>query len=404
MPWKRMEVRQQRVEFAVRAWRGDEPLSHLCREFGISRPTGYLWLKRYRDGGVDAIAARSRRPLHSPTRTAAELEARIVALRQVYPDWGGRKLAVLLARQGLELPSSTVHRVLLRYGLVRDEDRHRPAVTRFEREQPNELWQMDFKGPKNWPKQSTALSVIDDHSRYVVALKATARPEGWLVRQHLERTFEECGLPEAMLMDHGIPWWNWQSFAGSTQLGLWLMRQGIRLCFAAVRHPQTQGKVERFHGSLERALNHRGMPQCDHQQWLDAFRREHNHIRPHQAIDMQTPASRWQPSPRRYNPNPKPWEYPEGAWTLKVDNHGTIDIRERTYRIAKSLIGERVRLVEVEHRYLVYYCNTLIRELDPATRRSTIVDRFIEDPITRDVTGTGGMSFSGMRDLSSGDR
>src|SRR5581483_11162315 len=119
MPWKQMEVRQQRVEFVVRASRNEESLAELCREFGISRPTGYLWLARYRDGGVESVADRSRRPRLSPTRTRTELEARIVALRQVYPDWGARKLQVLLGRQGIELPSSTVHRVLLRHGLVR---------------------------------------------------------------------------------------------------------------------------------------------------------------------------------------------------------------------------------------------------------------------------------------------
>jgi transposase InsO family protein len=218
MPFKRMEVREQRVEFVVRALRRAEPLSDLCREFCISRPTGYQWIERYRAAGLAGIEERSRRPRRSPTQTAPELEARIVALRGVYPDWGARKLAVLLARQGIGLPSSTIHRVLLRHGLVRDQDRHAPATTRFERDHPNELWQMDFKGPKNWPKAATALSVIDDHSRYVVALRATARPEGQLVQQHLIRAFEECGLPEAMLMDHGTPWWQAQSFAGATHL------------------------------------------------------------------------------------------------------------------------------------------------------------------------------------------
>jgi len=379
MPWKTMDVQDQRVRFVVEALAGSKPVSQLCAEFGISRPTGYLWLERYRARGIAGIAERSRRPLHSPEKTSDALEEQVAVLRQCYPDWGARKIAVLLRRQGILLPSSTIHRILLRRGLVREVDRHRPAVHRFQREQPNELWQMDFKGPKNWPKACTALSVIDDHSRYLVALEATARPEGRLVQGHLERAFEECGLPEAMLMDHGIPWWNWQSFAGSTQLSLWLMRQGIRLCFAGIRHPQTQGKVERFHGSLERALNHRGVPSEDHQQWLDAFRHEHNYIRPHEALDMQTPASRWQPSPRPYNPNPPAWEYPEGAWTLKIDSHGTIDIHDQSYPIAKSLIGERVRIVSVEERYLVYYCNTLIRELDPATKRSTIIERFVEN-------------------------
>jgi hypothetical protein len=169
-----------------------------------------------------------------------------------------------------------------------------------------------------------------------------------------------------------------------------------------VRHPQTQGKVERFHGSLERALDCRGVPAADHQQWLDAFRREHNHIRPHEALGMQTPASRWQPSPRRYNPNPPAWEYPEGAWTLKDRLHGTIDIHEQTYRIAKSLIGERVRIVPAEQRFLVYYCNTLIRELDPATRRSTIVDRYVSK--LRRLDRNRRMSFQGIGDLSSGEK
>jgi transposase InsO family protein len=375
-----MEVREQRVEFVVRALGGSEPLSRRCREFGVSRPTGYKWVEGCREGGVAAVAERSRRPLQSPTQTEAGLEARLKTLREVYPDWGARKLAVLLQREQIVLPPSTVHRVLLRHELARDQDRRQPAVQRFERERPNQLWQRDFKGPKNWPKASTALSVIDDRSRYLAALKGTARPEGALVRGHLERAFDECGLPERMLMDRGIPWWNWQSFAGSTQLGLWLMRQGIRLCFARVRHPQTQGKVERFHGSLERALTHRGVPGEDRRQWLDAFPHEHNHIRPHEALGMQTPASRWQPSPRRYNPNPPPWEYPQGAWTLKIDSRGAIHIHEQTYRIAKSLIGERVRIVPVEQRFPIYYRNTPIRELDPMTKRSTIVDYYRETP------------------------
>lgn len=380
MAWKQMEVREHRVEFVVRAVGGREPLSRLCGEFDISRRTGYKWISRYRAGGVGAIAERSRRPFHSPSQTAPELEAGVVRLRAVYPDWGARKLSVLLGREGIELPPSTVHRILLRHGLVREQDRHKPAVQRFEREHPNELWQMDFKGPKNWPRACTALSVIDDHSRYVVALEATARPEGRLVQRHLIRAFEQCGLPEAMLMDHGIPWWQAQSFAGATYLSLWLMRQGIALRFSGVRHPQTQGKVERFHGSMERALECRGVPAADHQQWLDQFRREHNHIRPHEALQMQTPASRWQPSPRPYNPNPPAWQYPQNAWTLKVDNHGTVDIHQQPHRVSKALIGERVRILPVEDRYLVYYCNTLVREIDPAAGRSAIIERYRIDP------------------------
>jgi transposase InsO family protein len=377
MAWRAMDVGEQRVRFVVAASRGEKPVSALCAEYGISRPTGHLWLARYREGGVGGIAERSRRPHRSPSRTSHDVEQRVIHLRQCYPDWGARKLAVLLSRQGIELPSSTVHRILLRHQLVGEADRHRPAVRRFERERPNELWQMDFKGPKNWPQPVGPLSVIDDHSRYLIALEATGKLDGGLVKQQLERAFQQCGVPEAMLMDHGTPWWNWQSFSGRTQLSLWLMRQGIRLCWSGIRHPQTQGKVERFHGSLQRALDKRGMVHEQPQVWLDAFRREHNYIRPHQALAMQTPAQLWQPSPRRYNPRPPHWEYPQGAWTLKVDCQGTIDIGDRRWRIGKTLAGERVHILPVEQRYLVYYCATLVRELDPAMKRSTIVGRFI---------------------------
>jgi transposase InsO family protein len=250
MAWKAMEVHDQRVRFVVAASRGDKPLRALCMEFGISRPTGYLWLERYRGGGVAGIAEQSRRPRRSPRQTAGELEQRVVQVRQRYPDWGARKLQVVLGRGGVELTRSTIHRILLRYDLVRDHDRHAQAVKRFERERPNQLWQMDFKGPKNWPHAVGPLSVIDDHSRYLIALTATGKLDGNLVREQLEQAFERCGVPEEMLMDHGTPWWNWQSFSGRTHLSLWMMRQGIKLCWSGIRHPQTQGKVERFHGSL----------------------------------------------------------------------------------------------------------------------------------------------------------
>jgi transposase InsO family protein len=372
-----MEIQDQRVRFVVEAVSGLIPFSALCAAYGISRPTGYLWLGRYREQGIAGIAERSRRPHRSPTQTDFELEQKVIALRQCYPDWGARKLAVLIKRQGLHLPASTLHQILLRHGLVREQDRHRPALKRFERSRPNELWQMDFKGAKNWPQPLGPLSVIDDHSRYLIALAATGTPDGTLVKRHLEAAFAQCGLPEAMLMDHGTPWWNWQSFSGRTHLSLWLMRQGIQLCWSGVQHPQTQGKVERHHGSLERALRRRGLD-GEPQPWLDNYRREHNYIRPHEALGMRTPAELWQPSPRPYNPCPPPWEYPADAWTLKVDCQGTIDIKDQRWRIGKTLAGERVLIQPVEERFLVYYCNTLVRELDPSMKRSTIVERFIE--------------------------
>ena len=380
MPWRTMDVHEQRVEFVTAAKRGSQSFRSLCEEFGISRPTGYLWLRRYEEQGLRGIAERSRRPLVSPRRTTEYLEGRVVEVRHRYPDWGARKLRVVLAREGIELPRNTIHRILLRNGLVKECDQHPPAVQRFQREQPNQLWQMDFKGPKGWPQPVGPLSVLDDHSRYVVVLAANGNTEGQPVREQLERAFRDCGVPEAMLMDHGTPWWKRQSPSGRTKLSLWLMRQGIRLCWSGIRHPQTQGKVERFHGSLQRALSQRGVPRQDLQAWLDAYRWEHNYVRPHEALDMKTPASVWRPSCRKYDPCPPRWEYPEGAWVLKVDLQGKVQVRGWKWKISKALSGEWVRLVTIDERVLVYYCATLFREIDLRLQCSTIVEHWINKP------------------------
>jgi transposase InsO family protein len=377
--WRAMDVREQRVQFVVAALRGERTLSSLCREFEISRPTGRLWVQRYRAGGVEGIAEKSRRPQRSPTQTASGLAQRVVELRGQYPDWGARKLQRVLAeKQDVRLTVSTIHRILLRHDLVRDEDRHPAATRRFERSAPNELWQMDFKGPKNWHQPVGPLAILDDHSRYAIALEALGTTKAEPVRERLRAAFMECGLPQAMLMDHGVPWWSWAGpEAASTGLAVWLMKQGIRLLWSGIRHPQTQGKVERFNGSLQRALDKRGLGAKPPQQWLNDYRWEHNHLRPHHALGMQTPASRWQPSPRRYDPDPPRWQYPEGARVLKVDSQGKLDIRNTKWRIGRALAGQWVQVLEVETRLQVYYCQTLVRELDPANQHSTIVQRWI---------------------------
>jgi transposase InsO family protein len=378
MPWKTMDVREQRVSFVVTASRGEKSLTALCREFGISRPTGYLWLSRYRQEGLVGIGERSRRPGRSPDRTAAEVEEAVVALRQRYPDWGARKLKVLLRQRGIELARSTIHRILLRHGLVHEPEHPGLAPQRFERKAPNELWQMDFKGPLCPADRVGPLSVLDDHSRYLLVLQTVANTSAELVREHLQGAFGECGMPDGMLMDHGTPWWSAQSPRGFTKLSLWLMKQGIALHWGRIRHPQTQGKVERFHGELQRALQYRP-PRADLQSWLDEFRWEHNHVRPHEALGMQTPVSHWRRSERIYDPNPRAWEYPAGSWVLKVDSDGKIKLKAEHWLISRALSGERIQLVTMEHRVLVYYCRSLVRELNLGNQRSTIVDRWLPD-------------------------
>jgi transposase InsO family protein len=378
MTWKTMDVHEQRVQFVVTASRAEQPLCRLCQEFGISRPTGLLWMKRFRESGLAGLVERSRRPQRSPRQTAAELEAPVVELRRRYPDWGARKLQVLLREQGVHLPRNTIHRILLRHGLVQDEPRQTSATQRFERAAPNQLWQMDFKGAKRrWTPPLGPLSVIDDHSRYVVALEAVPGMHTEAVREPLESAFAASGVPDAMLMDHGTPWWSMQSPGGLTGLSIWLMKQGIELYWSGIRHPQTQGKVERFHGEMQRALDLRPPMTGDAQTWLDEFRWEHNHVRPHEALGMRTPASVWHPSARRYDPKPPAWEYAPGGKVLKVDCEGKVDAWGQRWRIAVGLSGERVNLVRLEERVLVFYCRTLIRELDLGMQCSTIVEHCI---------------------------
>jgi transposase InsO family protein len=363
------------MRFVMAASQGDPSMTELCREYGISRPTGYLWLERFRSGGVSGVRERSRRPLSSPTRTGAAIEERIAELRRERPEWGARKLRVLLAREGLSVPRMTVHRVLLRKGLVREQDRVQQATRRFEREEPNQLWQMDFKSPKGWDQAVGPLSVLDDATRYVIALEGTWTTRWEPVRERLEAAFSDCGVPEAMLMDHGTPWWKPASGRGWTQLTVWLMKQDIRLYFSGVRHPQTQGKVERFHGALEMARRRRGLPgQQERQRWLDQFRQEYNHIRPHEALGMKTPASVWHPSPRAYQPHPAEWEYPEGAEVQRLEPTGQLKLNGRRWQISGPLAGERVQLVRIDQKVLVLYRNTIVRELDFAVQGSTMVE------------------------------
>jgi transposase InsO family protein len=345
----------------------------LCTEFGISRPTGYVWLKRYREQGVAGIEEQSRRPQHSPRQTAPPVEERIAQLRRLRPDWGARKLQHLLRGEGIVLPAITVHRVLLRHGLVRPDDRRSPAWQRFEREAPNQLWQVDFKSPKGCQQPVGPLSVMDDHSRFVIALEKTGSTRTEAVQERLVSAFLSSGLPEAMLMDHGTPWWNAQAPSGWTRLQVWLMKQGIACLFSGIRHPQTQGKIERFHLALEMARRRRLQNHEMDQEWLDQFRYEYNYLRPHEALGMQTPATRWLPSPRRYDPHPPPWSYPEGAEVKSLGSQGQLKLHGQRWEISKALARERVRMVRSGERILVYYCNSLLKEIDiPAQRISTL--------------------------------
>jgi transposase InsO family protein len=371
MGWRESSVLEERLRFVVLASRRERSLTELCREFGVSRQTGYVWLKRYQAGGAREVLDRSRRPLHSPMRTSSEIEQKVVQLRQQWPDWGAPKLRVLLRQQRpewAEISVRTVHRILERHGLIREADRHRPAEKRFERSAPNELWQMDFKGPQGFNTGNPVgpLSILDDHSRYLVALEPLGSTRMAGVRGTLERTFTTVGLPEAMLVDHGVPWWNNASPWGLTELTVWIMRQGVRLLYSGVSHPQTQGKVERMHGALQRAVSRRKANPED-ARWLESFRQEYNSVRPHEALAMATPASRWRPSARPFQQEPREWEYPAGMEVVRLHGEGQFRWHHRRWDVSRALRHQCVGIEQLGDRAIVYFCHTPIRELHLST-------------------------------------
>jgi transposase InsO family protein len=376
MRWGVKEKGDQRIGFVMRAANGKENMSRLCREFEISRPTGYLWLKRYREAGnsLTAVVERSRRPRNSPRRTGPELEARVIALRQEL-GWGAKAIRHVLERdEGIRLGRMTVHRIMDRHGEICEQDRHNPATKRFQREEPNQLWQMDFKG--QWPMgkgQCFPLSVLDDHSRYLIGLQALAgtRTEG--VEAALRSFFLEHGIPEAMLMDHGTPWWNVMNGHGLTRLSVGLIKQNIRLCFSGIRHPQTQGKVEKFHDTLRRAVKHRNRWPKHLDAWQQDFteiRQMYNHRRPHEALNMDVPASRYRVAKRAYQQTPPEWEYPEGSIVHRLNSQGQLWWNHRYLFVCRALAGERVRIHQLDPKIVIGFRHMWIREIDPATGRS----------------------------------
>lgn len=367
MGWRKSSVVEERLRFAILASRGDRSLKDLSAEFGISRETGRLWLNRYRAEGSRGMKDRSRRPLNSPRRTASAKEQAVIELRQKYPDWGAAKLTAILRSQQpcVELTARTVHRILHRHNLIAPEDRHRPALKRFERNAPNELWQMDFKGPQGFNTGSPVgpLSILDDHSRYLLLLRHLGSTRITGVQDSLKETFHCCGMPDSMLMDHGIPWWNGGSPWGLTELSVWIMRLGIRLIYSGVCHPQTQGKIERMHRALQQAVRKR-KTDPENQGWLDTFREEYNYVRPHEALSMATPASLWRPSERVFADEVKDWEYSSTAICLRLGGEGQMWWRGRRWEVSGALRRQLVGLEQMEDRAIVYFCRTPIRELN----------------------------------------
>lgn len=346
MPWKESSIMSQRTEFVEEALRENANIRALCREYGITPRTGYKWLERYKEQGEPGLYERSRCPKHSPHKSSPALEEAVLRVRSQHPSWGGRKIRWQLEQEGMQvLPAaSTITAILHRHDQIQppESEKHR-AIQRFEMEQPNQLWQMDFKGHFELGNGVLChpLTVLDDHSRFLVGLKACQAERSKTVKFRLESIFEEYGLPERMLMDNGRVW---QGF--HTGLTFWLVRLGIQVVHGRPHHPQTQGKDERLHRTLQEELLREqqffGLKDC--QRGFDVWRSIYNYERPHQALGMQPPATRYQPSLCRFTGHLPPIEYEPSDILRKTDIYGRIQFQARRFHVGKAFRQSLVAL------------------------------------------------------------
>jgi len=338
---------QSREEFVRLVSAEGANMALLCRRFGISRKTGYKWRSRQQ---ADApLLDRSRRPLHSPSRTASAIEARVLELRDQQPSWGGRKLRRrLLDLEQTGVPAaSTITAILDRHGRLDPAEaaKHTP-LQRFEHDRPNALWQMDFKGHfAHGGGRCHPLTVLDDHSRYAICLAACADEVTETVRDRLIAVFRRFGLPDRINADNGSPWGD--SAGGHyTELTVWLLRLGLPCSHSRAYHPQTNGKVERFHRTLKRdvleARSYADLAAC--QRAFDTFRGVYNSERPHEALDLAVPASRYRPSLREYPETLPPIEYDPADQVRRVQKGGWISFQGRAFHLPKAFAGQPVAL------------------------------------------------------------
>ena len=371
MPWKYVTKMSLRLEFVKFALVDGSNISELCRRFNISRKTGYKWINRFLAKGYPGLSDLSRRPKTTPNRTANVLENEIVELRKHHPAWGGRKIRKRLQDMGWkEVPvPSTITAILRRKGYIDpSESLKHSAWQRFEAEAANDLWQMDFKGHfASQQGRCHPLTVLDDHSRYSLGLQACSDEKTMTVQQRLIPIFRHYGLPKQMLMDNGSPWGSDDRHT-FTSLTVWLIRQGIRIIHSRPFHPQTLGKDERFHRTFKAEVGQYciGLTLNECQRRFDTWRQVYNLQRPHEALGMQVPASRYKPSPTGYRENPLPIEYGPDDKVRKVQQGGWISYRGKEYRIPRAFYGERIAIRPTDNDGLldVYFCNQKIAQLN----------------------------------------
>jgi transposase InsO family protein len=372
VPWMEKSIMEQRREFVMLFEQEGVDRRALCRRFRVSPQTGYALVQRYRQEGLTGLSDRSRRPTRSPARTEAAMEELIVSVRDEHPSWGGRKIRRRLQDLGQDgVPSaSTITEVLRRHQrLDPAASAAREKPQRFERAAPNELWQMDFKGHFPLARgRCHPLTVLDDHSRYALGLRACGNETEATVTTELTAIFRRYGLPQRMLMDNGSPWGSAHAEHRYTRFELWLLELGIAVSHGRPYHPQTQGKDERFHRTLaaEAIGRRRFADLADCQQRFDRWRQVYNAERPHEALDLATPMARYRPSPRSFPDAIEPFDYGLGAILRRVNDTGWLSFHNRPVKLGRAFIHRQVALRPAlsDGHFDVFFCGHKVATFD----------------------------------------
>jgi len=355
MPWKESSVMDERLRFVARLLEG-EAMSDVCREFGISRKTGYKIFGRYKEHGLEALTDRSRRPVRYANQLPSQIETAIVRAKEEKPHWGARKIRELLLRrlrQEVRVPAiSTIHAVLDRHGLVKRAIRRRRAVgTALSLgEAPNDLWCADYKGEFKLGNQRYCypLTVTDHASRYLLLCEALESTREDLAFTAFERLFAERGLPRAIRSDNGVPFASANALFNLSRLAVWWLRLGIAIERIRPGRPQQNGRHERMHLTLKKeATRPPGMNSLQQQAKFDAFIEEFNTERPHEALAMKCPAELYVPSPRPYAGLPE-LRYPFHDREIIITACGRICLHRKKINFSTVFAGQTVGIKEVD--------------------------------------------------------
>ena len=354
MPWKTITPMEEINRFVVLAQSDRFTITELCEQFGISRKTGYKHLERYAAAGLKGLQPRSHRPHQCPQRTAADVEALILAERRLHRTWGPKKLhKILEVKHGLESPParSTIGEILRRHGLSVPR-RRQPGVHHALNDgltvptQPNHVWTVDFKG---WfllgdGTRCDPLTVCDRYSHYVLGLRARADQQYTGTLHAFKALMRQAGVPDVIRVDHGSPFAS-IGLGRLSSLSLWWLEQGITVEFTRPASPQDNGSHERMHRDLKaEAITPPSANLAAQQRRFERWQHTYNHERPHEALDQQRPAEFYQPSDRRLNESDKPLVYPADCEVKPISASGHLAHEGKNYHVGKAFAGKRVGL------------------------------------------------------------